>query len=118
MPLSSAQRDRAELLRNLVECKRSPEVLSRSLRNLEWDGAPDLVSLTPSDLLRTLRLYQSGELTAAEVAAWADLLEGRDDVAFASDLVVAVLNVLANPETQGALSTDRAHSLVVKLSAA
>lgn len=61
----------------------------------------------PSDAWRVLQ----SELSAEQVAEWADAIEVRDDVGFESDQVREALHVLANPALEGALDPAKAAAI-------
>jgi hypothetical protein len=117
MPPSQEQElDRAKTLQDLITLALPLSIASDRLRAFPWDCKFELVSLAPADVACVLRRYLGGDLSAAEVEQWANLLEMRDDVGW-SDEVGEALNMLANPETQGALSVICAQQLLEQLAA-
>jgi hypothetical protein len=54
----------------------------KRLRGFDWDGAPDLVTLSSATVIEVLHRYLSGDVTAEESENWAKGIEVRDDVAF------------------------------------
>ena len=74
---------RAEILQALVRFEAAPEPLLRELRQFGWDwsGEP-LVILGRDDLLSILDRFLGGQISAAQLQAWAESLECREDVAF------------------------------------
>jgi len=83
----------------------------KQLRAFDWDGAPDLVTLSSATVIEVLDRYLSGDVTAEEMENWAGGIEVRDDVAFPPlfDTVLKELFFeLAHPEINRPLSADTA----------
>jgi len=76
------RRDRAQLLRALIAYELPIEPVLADLRSFGWDAPNPLVLVTREDIVRILDCYLAGELGAAEVTDWADLLECREDIGF------------------------------------
>lgn len=108
-------RERQELVRELIASPADAAVLVEQLRDHPWDSEEQLVTLRADDLRRVLRQFDRGELSAEQVAAWADALEMRDDVELDPDCEEAVRDavfVLANPDLEGALNPEKAAALL------
>ena len=73
---------RRTLLGELIDLKRPAAEIARDLAHFPWDS-DELVELTSDDVLRVLRAYLAGSITGEELAAWADVLEVRDDIGLA-----------------------------------
>lgn len=74
--------ERTTTLIDLV-CLRVPvEAAITAVRALPWDSEEDLVLLDRSAASSVLRRYGSGEITADDLEAWANAIEGREDVGF------------------------------------
>lgn len=73
-----------------------------------WDSESELIRLTSKDFYHVLSLYKQGSLSVAEVENWANALECRDDVGFASEQARELLHELANPLLTQPLSSERA----------
>lgn len=43
----------------------------KRLRAFDWDGAPDLVTLSPATVIEVLDRYLSGDVMAEEIEKWA-----------------------------------------------
>ena len=94
---------REEAVQVLVRFDQPVDVLRASLTAFNWDWVgPPLARLTCQAVESALHRYQRGELTGDEVEAWADLLEGRDDIEFEPMAAQAIFE-LANPELHGPL---------------
>ncbi|MEV4805607.1 hypothetical protein AB0K18_36890 [Nonomuraea sp. NPDC049421] len=71
---------RRRLLADLVELRRPVDEVVGALRSFPWDVERPLVRVRAEDVVRLLRAYLAGAVTADTVTAWADALEIRDDV--------------------------------------
>lgn len=92
--------------------------LQAGLAAFPWDSEP-LVVLQRDHVVGALRRVISGERTFRDVAQWADLLEGRDDVDLERGYESALKEIifeLANPGTQGRIDRAQAQSLIERLS--
>ena len=112
--------DRKVLLRSVISLDSHFSESVQKLRRLPWDS-PEVVVLTPVDIVLVLSRYVSGELTSDVVEEWANALECREDVGFPESQREAVQQAvfeLANPVVTQALSPARAKELLVGISAA
>ena len=103
------RRDRAQLLRALVAYELPIEPVLADLRSFGWDAPNPLVLVTREDIVRILDCYLAGELGAAEVTDWADLLECREDIGFPGgdeDVLSDALFRLANPNLRGDVTPE------------
>jgi hypothetical protein len=110
--------ERAELLRGLIEGRLAPAEAEAQLAAFPWDCDEPLVRLTPEAVAAILKRYMAGALDAADVTAWADALEVRDDVGFEADWEDEgpdVIFQLANPLLEGELTPDQAAGLLERL---
>lgn len=73
---------RKRILSDIVKLRGSLPALLDELRNYPWDIDEPLVSVTPTDIVRVLKLYLGNEISADLISMWADGLEMRDDVQF------------------------------------
>jgi hypothetical protein len=76
-------------------------VLREKLRELPWDSSADQVKLTPAHVLHVLSECKAGKIDLADVSAWAELIESREDIglsARAADDLRAFIFEAANPE--------------------
>ncbi|HEV2675477.1 MAG TPA: hypothetical protein VGV37_13115 [Aliidongia sp.] len=96
---------RQEILISLVQLDASVAVLKTALATFGWDSDP-LATLTRSDLISVLQRFSDGELDCSTVEAWANLIEGREDIQFEpghEETVANAVHDLANPQLQGQL---------------
>lgn len=86
----------AEIVRNPIP---DPSVIEE-LAAYGWDCENELVTVSVDDVLSVLQRFRKGELTAARVRAWANRIEGRDDIAYqfgGEGVVNEAVFWLANP---------------------
>ena len=111
-------RSRKELVAQLIEGRSPIAPLRTELAAYPWDLDEPLVILRSSHIEAILRRYMANDLTAANVAEWAEALEMRDDVGFDdehSQALSRAIFVLANPDVNGPLTLERAERLMVEI---
>lgn len=90
---------RASALDDLIVFRKPLNFLAEMVSDLGWSETPAAV-LTADHIVSVLQRFRSGALTSADVAGWADLIEGREDIDYQSDRYEEILQaiyVLANP---------------------
>ena len=108
---------RADLLRELLAANLPLEDVGRQLASFGWDSE-ELVELRADHVVRVLLRFVRGDLRAAEVRTWADLVELRDDIGFEPthrEALKAAIFQLATPEAEGPLAEARARELIAAL---
>lgn len=108
---------RKQLVVRLLGEPQEAAVLRESLSHLEWD-CEEVVDLRRRHVVRALDDYLAGVLDAGAVEAWADAVEGRDDIGRESGfelLLNDAIHFLANPDTEGPLTSIEAQCWVAKL---
>lgn len=70
---------------DLIELRRPIYAAVDAVGHLDWDSDEDLVVLTGEHVRALLRMYERGTVSAAEVRAWAETLECREDVGYEPD---------------------------------
>lgn len=111
---------RRELVARLVEAQGPLDRVRHELSSFGWDCDEPLVTLERKHVAAVLRRYLQRDLTAAEVHAWADAVEAREDIGLAerdAPLLRHTIFILANPALNGALSGDVARDLLAALDA-
>lgn len=106
--------DRASLLRALIACEQPLEPVLAALHECGWDAPEPLATLTSADVSSILDRYLSGDLTAKQVADWADLVECREDIDLPESGRASVSDVvfqLANPNLRGELTMQVAEGM-------
>lgn len=109
---------RRSLVQRFIAYKEDVRAIATQLERFDWDygGAP--VILDKAALRHILTLYKTGQIHADDVAAWADFLEVRDDVAFPpedAEMLEDILHALANPLLEGQLHQDGAAAFLERL---
>ncbi len=97
--------DRQSTITSLIRFDRRLSDLTRELRELGWDADPVAI-LTRQNISMVIDRFLTAELTAEAVEAWANLIEGREDIEFEpgrETTVAEALHDLANPELSGRL---------------
>ena len=108
--------DRETLVSELIGYSREPAQIVASLATYKWDCPTPLAWLAPKDVASVLTRFVNSELSARDVADWANAVEGRDDIGYDPGALVGVtLHELANPALVRLLSVQRAAELVDKL---
>ena len=111
--------NRVSVLSDLITCGKPIDVLAANVSDLGWSETP-VVVLTTDHILSVLRRFQEGELIAADVEAWADLIECREDIDYQperdEDIVEAIF-VLANPVLNGSLDEALTDQVIASISA-
>ncbi|MQX19873.1 hypothetical protein GHJ84_02365 [Sinorhizobium meliloti] len=98
--------DRRAALSSLIKFDKPLEELRAALAAFDWDSEP-VITLSRVDIAAMLRRFTSGEIDARTVEAWADAIEGREDIRFESgheDVIASAIHDLANPTLQGQLN--------------
>lgn len=109
---------RTAVLYDLVNGSRPVDQVSEELATFGWDSEEELVVLNRSQVAAILTDYLAGFRSATEVQAWAEAIEGRDDVGIATDSAVDLHDMifrLANPELGHALTALFAQKLIREL---
>ncbi|MFL5560827.1 MAG: hypothetical protein ACJ79K_05050 [Gemmatimonadaceae bacterium] len=111
-------RNRAAVLEDLIAWNQPLAALAAELAEHDWDSTEELVTLRNSHVRDVLIRYTRGEVTAPDVEQWANLLEGRDDIAFSGGRqgkLGEIVHALANPELEGDLTGSRSEELILRL---
>lgn len=99
--------DRHTVLRDLVEFAKPIDELRDALAVFPWDFRDIPLTMTADHIRRVIERYLKGELSAQHVEDWANLIEGREDIAFRSrdaETLHEIIYELANPLLTEALS--------------
>jgi hypothetical protein len=102
---------RREALRDLVLLAAPVASAKHSLTDFAWDS-DELLMLDKQHVLAVLRRFETDELVAAEIEAWANAIELRNDIGYDRETAVwDVLYELANPTLTEPLTRERADVL-------
>lgn len=97
--------NRREVLNALIRFEQPIADLEVAVSQLDWDAEADAI-LTRKDIASVVSRFLAGQLTAAQVERWANLLECREDIDFEPRYEGPVADAvfdLANPDLQGSL---------------
>jgi hypothetical protein len=103
-------------IRTLLSASRPVAESIAALASYPWDSHEELVQLRRDDVGNVLRQYKLGAISAIEVEAWANAVEGRDDVGMADNVAAELLHELANPLLSQPISPSCADSMLKRLS--
>ena len=113
--------ERKVLITAVVRGERPLEPLVHSLKAYGWECDHALVTLMRADVIRILSRFLNDDCQAVDVAAWAEAVEIREDIAlepgFENVLQSTIVSLtLADTDTDGwGTSKDRAHRLLDQL---
>lgn len=107
---------RSDLLAQLLACSGDLESIVEELATFTWDSEQELVTLGEDQAIAVLARYLDGAIAAEEVAFWADSIEGREDIGFASELLKEFVFELANPAIANELNHETAENWIEQLS--
>jgi len=101
---------RRQVPKQLIAFSAPLDGIHAALLSFPYDSPTELVFLTAGDISRILRRYLDGALSGDQVEAWANMLEGRDDLGFEEpqELMKETLHDLASPLLTRALTPERA----------
>lgn len=117
--MNALEADRLTLLHTLLDFS-AP--LRDSLRRLDaqgWDYAGAAATLRKEHIGAVLTRYRAGQLGEPDVEAWANAIEGRDDIDFDvrdERVIGELIFELANPLLTETLTRTRAAQLFARLS--
>jgi len=100
---------RLSAVRSLIEFSRPLIEIKADLTQWPWDYDGEPAVLRRSHVESVLRRCLSGDLPLAELEAWADTVECREDIDFepgSEQWIAAVVFTAANPETYGKLTAE------------
>jgi len=107
---------RKKAISSLIHFDAPPGDIEAELAAVNWDGEP-FATLMRKHVAAVLRRFVSGDIDAAAVESWANLVEGREDIQLEpghEQIILDAIHDLANPVLQGT-TEDLAPRLLVKL---
>ncbi len=72
---------RNELLEKLLDLQGNVTFFAEELQHYPWDSVQPQVMLTRSRIIQVLERFLSDEFDATTLEEWANLIEGREDIA-------------------------------------
>lgn len=109
---------RTQLLSNLLSYSHPLEQTVASLRQFSWDAEAGLIILSRNHAIQLLERYLRNDLANSDVEAWANAIEGREDIDYESgyeDSLQEIIHILANPILTEPLDVELAERLLKKL---
>ena len=109
---------RLAVIGDLLQLARPLDEIAKRLAAIDWDFEGEGVALQRQHLRTMLHRFLENLITTADIEAWANLVEGREDVYFSADgeeQIEKVLHELANPLLTQPLDRNRARELLVGL---
>ena len=113
----TADPQRLQALDDLVSHRIGVAEARSRLADYPWDE-DELLDLSPAHVLHVLAEYRAGRIDGAELTAWADAVDSRDDLGRepgTEDDVNDVLFVLSSPELMDRPLADLVPDLVARL---
>jgi hypothetical protein len=109
---------RARAVQDLVALRTPLVVAIQRVRSYPWDSDHALATLTRENLASIVQRYLDDELSSSELEAWANAVEGRDDIDIDSDGASEIREILfemATPEVNRAISPTLANEWLERL---
>jgi hypothetical protein len=111
MTIDERQELRRTVLQDLVLFTSPLTSVQHALQDLAWDS-PDVWMVDKQHVLSILRRFEQDDINGADVEAWANAIETRDDIGYDRETAVwDVLYELANPTLTEPLTRERADVL-------
>ena len=110
---------RGELLEKLLNLHGNVTFFAQELQEYPWDIAQPLAMLTRGMVVQVLERFVRDEFDANTLEEWANLIEGREDIAFErvhKDAISEAIFQLANPLLTVELTKQSVSDLAKKLS--
>lgn len=110
--------DRRRLaIANLVHLRVPVAEGIRAVQSFPWDSEKELVTLGAAELKTALGRFVNGDLSAGDLEAWANGIEGRDDIEFIPREIIDLVTEIANPLLFSPLNEDTARDLLSRIDA-
>jgi hypothetical protein len=108
-------RNRADILKDLVNFKGNPVELQEELSHYSWDSEIPVLIINRNDFADVIKRCIDGKLTLSEVEEWANTIECRDDLDFEDNDMQEIIFDLANPNINGEITLDLLKAIFCKL---
>ena len=112
--------DRVSALRVVVTYQLPIDGALADLASYGWDADAELMTVTPADVRSILQRYVAGALSEDDLTRWAEIIEGRDDIALDpvhQEALGMVVFTLANPDINTRMTPEAAKALIEWLGA-
>ena len=106
---------RIDIVKSLIELSRPVREISAELIHWPWDYEGEPALLCRSHVESVVRRCLSDHLSLAELEAWADAVECREDIDYElanEQWIKEALFRLANPDIEGKLTTGEFKALL------
>ncbi len=110
---------RLSTVRDLLSLSKPMQETVAQLGSMGWNHVGECVELTRGHLIAVLQKYLHGDISEMDVEAWANYVEGRDDVEFDAGRereIENILHELANPFLTHSFDQVRAKAILADLS--
>ncbi|MFA5541085.1 MAG: hypothetical protein WC984_05385 [Bacteroidales bacterium] len=108
-------RKRTEILKDLISLRGSLEALQKELSQYSWDIEKPIQTINLVDFSNVLKRSIDGEIDFVTLTNWANAIECRDDLEFASEKIQEIIFELANPEINGEITKNRLNEIIFLL---
>jgi hypothetical protein len=112
--------DRISALRVIVAYQLPIDGALADLASYGLDSDAELVTVTAADVRGILQRYLAGALSEDDLTRWAEIIEGRDDIALDpvhQEALGMVVFTLANPDINTQMRPEAAKALIEWLGA-
>jgi hypothetical protein len=109
---------RVELLQSLLALNQPLANVLPQLTAFGWDNDRELVILKRHHIAAIFNRYLTNTLAAADVEAWANAIEGREDIGYESgsaEVIAEAIDELANPLLTRSLTKETAKAWLDRL---
>lgn len=117
--MSSPAYDRREALIDLIQLRVTTAEAVEAVRGYPWDSEIEVVMLRQEDIAALLKRYIQAELSSSDLEAWANAVEGREDIgvdAAGEHKIRTFLFETANPALANPISDAYAQRWITSLS--
>ncbi len=109
---------RQRVLQELVRLTRPLEEIAVDLQRLGWDSSHQVLTVQAADMVDVLQRYLDSNVTAEDLEQWANLIEGREDLALEGGecgMVKRAIFDLANPSLGEGVSEAIVRNILKRL---
>jgi len=112
--------DRISALRVIIAYQMPIDAALADLASYGWDFDTEVVTVTAADVRSMLQRYVAGALREDDLTRWAEIIEGRDDIALDpvhQEALGMIVFTLANPDINTRMTPEAAKALIEWLGA-
>jgi hypothetical protein len=107
--------DRISALRIIVAYHLPIDAALADLASYGWASEAEVVTVTAAEVRSMLQRYAAGALSEDDLTRWAQLIEGRDDIALDpvhQEALGMIVFTLANPDINTRMTPEAAKALI------